>query len=49
VEVVVLAFGKGSGEGGGETTWTTVLIGVIVLCVCGMVIAQVVGLIDVLW
>jgi hypothetical protein len=29
--------------------WTTVLIGVVVLCVLGMVIAQVVGLIDVLW
>jgi hypothetical protein len=29
--------------------WTTVLIGVVVLCVLGMVIAQVVGLIDMLW
>ncbi|SMD24972.1 hypothetical protein SAMN05661093_08837 [Kibdelosporangium aridum] len=29
--------------------WFTVLIGLFVLCVLGMVIAQTVGLIDVLW
>jgi hypothetical protein len=29
--------------------WTTVFVGIVALCVLGLVIAQVTGLIDVLW